>query len=62
MIEAKLRNIAPSPIVSMTTANCGWPMTRLSMVASSAAPNRATAATASAKAGQYAMPYQTTSM
>ncbi len=51
-MEAKLRNIAPSPIVSMTTANWGWPMTRRSTVPSSTAPKMATAATASANAGQ----------
>ncbi len=27
-MEAKLRKMAPRPMVSMTTANCGWPMTR----------------------------------
>ena len=38
-IEAKLRKIAPSPIVSMTAANCGYPITRRRITASSAAPN-----------------------
>ena len=53
MIEAKLRKIAPSPMVSMTTANCGWPSTRRRTVESSAAPNSPTMAiTARAKAAQ----------
>ncbi len=52
MIEAKLRKIAPSPMVSMTTANCGWPSTRRSTVESSTAPNSPTITMASAKATQ----------
>jgi hypothetical protein len=52
VIEATLRNMAPRPIVSITTANWGWPMTRRSTVASSAAPKSPTMTMASAKAAQ----------
>jgi hypothetical protein len=52
VIEAKLRKIAPRPMVSMTTANCGWPSTRRSTVASRAEPNSPTIAMASANATQ----------
>ncbi len=62
MSEATLRNMAPRPMVSMTTANWGWPMTRRSTVRSSTAPKRPTMTTARAKAAQYPTPYQTTNM
>ena len=36
VIPAAARKMKPSPSVSMTTANCGWPITRRKMKASRA--------------------------
>jgi len=61
-MDAKLRKIAARPIVSMTTANCGWPRTRRRTTVSSTAPKSPTVATAAANATQYPKPYHTTNM